>query len=262
MRLVDLMRPYLDGLDRVVDRTPPTIDLRRYLLLPDGIAYERSGPSPDGAAEAGPGTLVLAVTGPDPDVHGDPETVRATIAGLAPGGRAVILFGWDAATLPFHRVLDPLTSGRCQVLQVATLDYRLVPSAAVIEHVDRLAPPRNALGEPVAAYPTDEAGRLTLGIRLANEHAFGEFVARAWQSTAVGAGGDASVGRFAQERAQMQRRLDKAEARIRQLEVQLARQDASTSMRVGRTMVGAVRSPRAAVRLPIDLYAIWRKPRS
>lgn len=255
MRLIDLLRPYLEGLERVVDRTPPSLDLRRYLLLPDGIDYERTSSTREPAA-AGPGTLVLAVLGPDPDVHGDPETVRATIAALEPGGRAVILFGWDGATLPFHRILDPLSAAHCQVLQVAALDYERVPSAAVIEHVERLAPPRDALGEPVMEPPTDDAGRLGLGIRLANEHAFGDFAARAWRSTAAGSGGDVPGERFTQEYVRTQRQL---EANVQRLEAQLVRQEESTSMRVGRTMVGAARSPRAAVRLPLDLFRIWRK---
>ena len=259
MRLIDLVRPYLDGLDRIVDRTPARIDLKRYLMLPDEIAYESDRSGAESVEGTGRGTLVLVSLGPDPEVSGDPDVVSATIRCLEPGGRAAILFGWDATNLPFHRILDPLTTASCQVLQVASLDYELIQTAAVIERVESLAPPRNAIGEPVVPEPADELAALRLGIRLANEHAFGEFVARALRASVTRSESDTSGTWFALERTKMQRQLEQREATIGTLEAQIVRLQESTSMRVGRTMIGAARSPRAAIRLPLDLLGIWRK---
>jgi hypothetical protein len=257
--LVDLLRPYLDGVDRVVDRTPASLDLRRHLLLPEGVAYDRSEAGPDGLEAAGPETLVLVALGPDAKVHGDPSVFGATLRGLGPGGRAAVLFGWDAAVLPYHRLLDPLTTGQVQVLQLAKLDDGHVPSIAVIERVDRLIPPRDATGRPIVPEPADDAGRLALGIRLANEYAFGGFVAQAWRTAGPIADESADV-RFAfEERTRLRRQLGERDATILKLKTQLGRVERSTSLRLGQILVGAAKSPRAALRLPADLYRIWRK---
>jgi hypothetical protein len=262
MRLMDLLRPHLDGVGIVRDRTPAAMGIRRHVLLGEGIAYESAGPGArarSAAKSAGPATLTLASLGPDPAVHGDPAVVFGTIDALEPGGRAVVLLGWDAAALPFQRLLDPLVAGSCQVLQVASLDDVGVPSAVVIEHVERLAAPRDELGMPVGEEPTDDAEASALAIRLANEHAFERFVGRAPRSAAGEPDGPLSDERYAAERGRMQRKLDEREARIQQLEREAERLKASASMQVGRTVVDAGRSPRSAVRLPLALYRIWRR---
>jgi hypothetical protein len=65
--------------------------------------------------------------------------------------------------------------------------------------------------------------------------------------------------RYAADRGRMQRKLDEAESRIERLEHEIERLRSSASMRVGRTVVDAGRSPRSALRLPLELYRIWRR---
>jgi len=136
MRLVDLLGPYLADVEVVVDRSPASLHVGRQLFLPDGIDLDRSASTAD--TSIGPKALALAVVGPDPDVHGDPDVLIGILDRLAVGGRVATLFGWRPADLPYHRILDGLAAHRCQVLQTADLDDMATPSAVIVERVDRL----------------------------------------------------------------------------------------------------------------------------
>jgi hypothetical protein len=56
----------------------------------------------------------------------------------------------------------------------------------------------------------------------------------------------------------MDQRLKERDVRIRDLERRIARNESSSSFKLGGTLVRAAKSPRALVRLPADLYRIWR----
>ena len=256
MRLVDLIRPFEEGLERIVDETPPTIDIRRHIFASDTIGYEQSGP---GSSDAVPrGTMIITVLGPDREQHGDPGMPASVMGRLESGARAIILFGWQPGDLPYHRLLDPLIEHRCQVLHVAALDLGTIGSAAVIERVEELQPPRNALAEPTIVDPDQESDRLAMRLRLANEYVFGDFDRRHLRATMVDAPRGVDQRRFEMYRTKTDGELKDRDKRIRDLETKLADLQTSTSLKVGRTLVGAAKSPRGMVLLPVNLFRIWR----
>lgn len=265
MRALDLLQPYLAETDRILDESTSDGDLRRLLFLPDTIEYVRGrgAQAADGAerAEIGPGTLVMAVMGPDRNAQGGSDDVISVLARLKTGSRAVILFGWDVADLPYHRILDTLTEHRCQVIQVTDLEIAGLKSAAVIERVDDLVPPRDATGAPTVPPPTTAGERLAMEIRIANKSMFAEARARAVRHTMEVPASGADQARFEAYRAQAERQLQERDARIKKLETQVAKLEESSSLKLGQTLTRATRSPRALVRLPLDLVRIWRSRR-
>jgi hypothetical protein len=260
MRIIDLLRPFEEGLERIADETPATIDIRRHIFASDKVAYERSAP---GSTDRVPrGTIVITVLGPDRQQHGDPAAAASVIARLDLGARAIVLFGWNPGDLPYHRILDALTEHRCQVLHAAALDLGTIGSAAVIEHVDELKPPRNALGELIITAPNDDVDPLAMQLRMANEYVFGEFDRRTLRSTLNDASRGVDQRRFNAYRAETEGQLKERDARIRDLLTKVAYFERSTSLKVGRALVGAAKSPRALARLPLSLFRIWRARRS
>ncbi len=259
MRLVELLRPYLGDLERLVDLTPSTVDMRPQLLLPDGIAYEAA----EGVAAIdqaiGKGAMAMVSLGPDRAVYGDPDHALAVVDRLAPGGRALVLFGWEPSELPYRRLLEALTRNRGQVLQAARIDHPPIRAGAIVERVEELWPPRDATGQPVAPPPRDATERLALEIRLANEWVFADLVSSEMRRDGGSLAGEPGHGQVGQERVRWQRQLNERDARIQRLEAMVAHLEDSGSLRVGRMIVSAGRSPALAVRLPIDLYRVWRK---
>ena len=256
MRIVDLLRPYEAELDRIVDETPIGIDVQRHIFMSDEVAYVRSEP---GSSDAVPsGTIVLTMIGPDRKVHGDPTSATSAIGRLETGARAMILFGWQPSELPYPRILDALIEHRCQVIQVAAIDLASIGAAAIIERVDDLLPPRDALGEPIIGAPADAAGRLAMELRMANEYVFSEFAGRIMRKLLLDPTGGMDQQRFDAYHLQMDQRLKERDVRIRDLERRIARNESSSSFKLGGTLVRAAKSPRALVRLPADLYRIWR----
>ena len=256
MRVVDLLRPYEDGLVRIVDETPDTINIRRHIFSSEDVAYERSGP--DATGQVARGTIVITVLGPDRQQHGDPEAVSSVVGRLQPGARAVVLFGWEPIELPYHRILDTLTAHRCQVLQVAGVDLGSIRTAAVIERVDELQAPRNALGEPMIPATDAGADRLPMELRMANEFVFGDFAARVLRTTVLDPARGIDRRRFEEYRTGADAALKERDGRIGKLETKLANLTSSSSLKLGQTLVGAAKSPRRLVRLPVDLVRIWR----
>jgi hypothetical protein len=257
VRIVDLVRPYEPGLERIVDETPAALGVRRHIFLPDGVEYVRAE---DGASDAvGPGSLVLTVLGPDPKQHGDPAAASAVIGRLATGGRALILFGWRPADVPYHRLLDVLTAHRGEVLQVASIDGAgTIGAGAVIERVAELQPPRDALGEPTIEAPADDDERWAMTLRLTNEYVFGEYAGRVLRSVMLDSVKGVDQRRFDAYRAQAEQQIEQRDARIRKLDTQIAKYESSTALKLGRALVRGAKSPRAFVGLPIALIRIWR----
>ena len=255
MRLVDLIRPYEDGLVKIVAETPEGIDVRRHVFLSDGVSFERSAPG--SAARTPRGTITITMLGPDPQVHGDPAAAASLLARLDTGARAIILFGWQPTELPYHRILDALTRHRCQVLQVAAVDDPIVVTAAMVERVDELLPPRSALGEPTTAAAAADLDKLAIELRMANELAFGESVARALRATLRDPEG-ADRRRLDAYRGEAAQLIKDRDVRISTLEKRVEALESSTSYRLGGTLVRATRSPSALVRVPIDVWRIWR----
>lgn len=238
MRLVDLLRPYMAESTRVIDRLPASLDIGRQLFLPDGVAMDRSTGTATAQGDLGRGTIALTVVGPDPVDHGDPDALFEVLERLEVGGRAAILFGWPAAELPYHRILDRLAKHHCQVLQTAVLDERATPSAAIVERVDRLAPFQDPTGLTVSVVPEDTAQRLELDVRLVDAVMFAELSARAARAAMVPEA--AIVSTMTWQDAARQ------ESRIQALEARIAAYEASASLRIGRAIVTIARPLRKA----------------
>ena len=125
--------------------------------------------------------------------------------------------------LPYHRILDTLAEHRCQVIQVADVELGALKSAAIIERVDDLVPPRDSTGAPIHPPPADAGARLAMEIRLANESIFGEARTRAVHSTMADPASATDQVRFEAYRAQAERQLQERDARIRKLETRIAK---------------------------------------
>jgi hypothetical protein len=256
MRILDLIRLYQDGTTRILDEAPGTIDIQRYLLLPDDVTYERSDGRSKEAIPAG--TLAFTVIGPDPTKHADESEVESLAGRLERGARAILFFAWSADEVPYHRFLDPLTAHRCQVLQVAAIDTKTLGAAAVIERVDDLVPPRDALGD-VTIPETTAGDPIALRLRLANEFAFSELATRALRaalrerSDAVAARDDSLA-----YRSKLAEDIKERDARIAKLKSQVSRLEQSTSLKLGQTLTRAAKSPRALLLLPRDLLRLWQ----
>jgi hypothetical protein len=256
MRITDLLRPYQSGLERIVDETVSGTEVQRHVFVADPVSYVRS--EPGSSASLPRGTLTLTVLGPDRAKHGDPANATSVIARLETGARALILFGWDPAELPYHRILDALTQHRCQVLQVAAVDVGSIGTATVIERVDELLPPRDPLGEPIVPLPASDDDRLAMELRMANEYAFGEFSGRILRSGLLDSTGRVEQPRLDTLRAQMEHELQVRDKEIRRLTKRIDRYQRSSSYRLGNALINAANSPRALVRLPVDLIRTWR----
>jgi hypothetical protein len=239
MRLVDLLRPYLAEATHVEDCTPSSLHIGRQIFLPGNVDIARTIRSAGSHPVLGPGTIALTVVGPDPDLHGDPDILAQTLDRLRVGGRVVILFGWQAAVLPYRRVLDQLAEHHCQVLQAAELDADETPSAVVVERVDRLVPFHDALGQTADVAPGDDAARLRLLVRLVDTALFAELTTRAMQTT--------RASEPMPPNPALAMELERQDARIRQLEAKIASYEASTSLRAGRAIVRLTRPLRRLV---------------
>ncbi|WP_328421126.1 hypothetical protein [Streptomyces sp. NBC_00443] len=265
MRLTDLLHPHLDGVTTVVDATRGTLSLEPYLHLPPGVALRADDERP--VAE---GELALLSYGPRAELHGGEEAVRAVLARMRPGARGLIVFGHGGSELPYHRLLDHLVAHHCQVLRAAPLDYVHLHAGAVIARTDELLPPHDFFGRPV---PSD--GYAT-ALRIADEYVFADLASRSLRArvldlertveeaehTRAAAGQDGLAERLAaavREKEQLAAALRAARDRVDLLQARVAMLEGSTSLRVGKALVSAARSPkRGAARLPGELYGLWR----
>ncbi|QOV34239.1 hypothetical protein IM697_29375 [Streptomyces ferrugineus] len=265
MRLTDLLHPHLDAVTTVVDATGGGLRLEPYLHLPPGVTLREDGQQP-----VADGELVILSYGPDPELHGGEDACRAVLARMRPGARGLIVFGHAGTELPYHRLLDHLVAHRCQVLRAAPLDYVHLHAGAVIARTDELLPPHDFFGRPV---PSD--GRAT-ALRIADEYVFADLASRSLRARVLdleaaaeeaernreASGQDGLAERLAatvREREQLAAALRAARDRVDVLQARVAMLEGSTSLRVGKALVTAARSPkRSAVRLPGELYGLWR----
>ncbi|MFD7406780.1 hypothetical protein ACFV7R_29805 [Streptomyces sp. NPDC059866] len=264
MRLTDLLHPHLDGVTTVVDATDGGLNLEPYLHLPDGVALHH------GEQAVGEGELVLLSYGPDPALHGTEADCLAVLQRMRPGARGLIVLGHRGPELPYHRLLDALVTHHCQVLRAAPLDYVHLHAGAVFARTDELLPPHDWFGRPV---PSEG---FATALRIADEYILADLVSRSLRARvldlertleeAEGARGPAHQDGLAErlaaavrEKEQLAATLRGSRERIGVLEARVAMLEGSTSLRVGRALVSAARSPRrGAARLPRELYGLWR----
>ncbi|GAB2756608.1 hypothetical protein [Streptomyces bullii] len=265
MRLIDLLHPHLDGVTTVVDATAGHgLRLDRYLHLPPGVRLSHhEGP-------VGAGQLVLMSYGPDPERHGDEAACLAVLERMRPGGRGLLLFGHSGPDLPYHRLLDHLVTHRCQVLRACALGYTHLHAGAVFACTEELLPLHDWFGRAV---PSDG---FATALRIADEYVLADFVSRSLRDRALDLertveettraldaardGGTAErLATVTQEKTQLESALRSARDRVALLESRVAMLEGSTSLRIGRMLVAAARSPgRGVLRLPKEFYGMWR----
>jgi hypothetical protein len=170
MRAFDLIRPYVDGLRRVVDAGATGVDIVGLLRLPEGVTVvpaDAEAVSPPGA-----GTLLYLET--DTDASG----VEAALGRLTPGAIALLLLGWEGEELLYHRLLDAVSAAQCQVLQYASLQDES-RGGIVVARTDRMLAVRSAVGgpAPASADPGSPASP-AMARRMASEYVFGEVLLR------------------------------------------------------------------------------------
>ncbi|MFI9245918.1 hypothetical protein ACIGXF_25870 [Streptomyces sp. NPDC053086] len=268
MRLTDLLHPHLDGVTTVVDAAGRGLRLAPYLHLPDGVGLLDD----DGERPVGEGELVLLSYGPDPALHGTEDDCLAVLERIRPGGRGLLLFGHSGPEPPYHRLLDGLVAQRCQVLRATPLDYVHLRAGAVFTRLtaDELLPPHDWFGRPV---PSD--GFVT-ALRMADEYVLADLVSRSLRARhldlerraeeaerardAVREDGLADrLAAAVREKEQLASALRGARGRVEVLQARVAMLEGSTSLRVGKALVSAARSPRRQMAgLPRELYGLWR----
>lgn len=265
MRLTDLLHPHLDDVTSVVDATSGGLRLGPYLHLPPGVEPTRH------EQPVGEGELMLLCYGPDLALHGDEADCLAALERMRPGGRGLIVFGHPGTDLPYHRLLDALVAHRCQVLHAASLGYTHLHAGAVFACTEELLPPHDWFGRPL---PADG---FATALRIADEYVLADFVSRSQRARLIDleraaeesaraletAREDGLAERLAaalRDKDQLSSALRRAQARTGVLESRVAMLEGSTSLRVGKALVSAARSPkRRAVRLPGELYGLWRQ---
>jgi hypothetical protein len=272
--LADLVPAYLDGVASIVEVAGPDLDLNLRLDLDSGpaggIGRRRVDPatwtSPPAAAGPGLGTDTLAVipVGPDPARHLSLEAGDQVLRQLPDGARGLLLLGFAPAQLPWQQILGVLASRNCMILRAAALDEASFASAIVFTCVG-VAPP--------------EAPGRDSALRNMNEYLLGRFVdqalrARLTDLERAGAGDipdsaaaagqpgpapDAAPAGTALERDRLARALRAAQRALVGTQDKLMALERSTSLEVGRAVVGVARRPwREGTRLPADLYRLWR----
>jgi hypothetical protein len=264
MRLTDLLHPHLDGVTTVVNATDGGLNLEPYLHLPDNVRLEH------GERDIGESELALVSYGPDPALHGTEADCVALLQRMRPGGRGLILFGHRVPDLPYHRILDTLVAHRCQVLRAAPLDYVHLHAGAVFVRTDELLPLHDWFGRPVAAEGFATA------LRIADEYVLSDLVSRSLRGRVLDLERDAEEAERARsrvhedgvaerlaaavrERDQLAAALHRARDRVDLLQARVAMLEGSTSLRLGRALVSAARSPRReAPQLPRELLGLWR----
>jgi hypothetical protein len=282
MRLIDLARPYLDGVHTIVEVTAAGLDLKPYLSEVAGVTYLRwagpPGDEPGGRAgdeaidterlprgapagkppAAGKGVMLVVATGPNPHLHLPPRVCREVLAQVEDGARGLVLFGHGAADLPYQEIAGTLVSRGCQVLQAATLDYADLPSGIAFAAGEDL-PPGAALrvvNESVLA------GFVARGVRAryeATETCRTSRVGRTSRTAPTAAENPAELEVARVENERLAQALKEAGQRLVDTQQRVAALERSVAMEIGRTFVAAARHPWPdAARLPRDLYRLSR----
>lgn len=239
----ELLGLRLNGIKRIVDVGTGTLDLTTALDLPTDATYERRDAAELEVGSLGAGDLLLGLVGPDLVRDGRPEFVLSALQGLAPGARFLLLLGGPATDLPQGALVAGLSSAHCQIEEMVPL---------VDDHVVGAA--RGAQVRPVPGAGSSRDGRaaedaFVTALRVSNRTLIESFV-------------DASVAPTVAEALPpdpaLRRDVQRLRQRLRESEERLEAVETSTSYRIGRVLVRAIRSPRRVTRIAKDLVPIWR----
>ncbi len=243
LTIEDALRPLIARATRIVDVAAGPIELIDPSSLPPGVVYERREADDLEAGGLGPDTLLITVVGADPD-RGGPLAAFGAIRGLGSGGRFAIAV---------RASLDRAT-GRDLVDGLAELDGRVVEidpvfgaglHAVVVGVRDGGSPHSVEIAPPVAV---EERRR---DLRTANRLVLGWYLEQL-----VPTGDDAAA---ADPNAPSRQEVRRLSQRLNETETRLAAIETSTSYRLGRTVVQAVRRPARVARLIPDLAGLRRR---
>ena len=263
MRIHELSSLYLVGTERVVDVTDDSVDLAQ-LQVPSGVKVDRTALADVASQEIGPGAVLISAVGPTGPAFAEPEALATALRSLQPGGRAILLIGWPIEDLPYHRLLAPLVSSRCQVLHAVPLERAFIGTAVhcalIAECVDKPKPPASYLtdaGTPAAGEEGDSQSSLELQtvLRAMNEFVLSDLVMRPIRRRVAE---QATTSDLRQQLAARDAQVVRLEARLARTEERLAAVESSASFQVGRFIVGGLRQPTALVTAPRNLVRLWR----
>jgi len=267
IRIVELLRPLAGSWSSVIDAGGGDIDVEAFVTLP-GLDVVRLAPRAPGDAGAdaaetgavGPDgrtlddrALVVVTAGPDQRFHGDLTDAVSVVERVAPGGSVLVMLGWPAADLQAAELAHALAGAGLDPEQVVGTPYARVPMAVLARRTRSVGAADSIDNEAVLAF--EQAFAQVAAERLAEEVT--ELKARL---TARGDDADplVRVAELTRERAELAASLRQAQGQLRSAERKVTSLEASTSMRVGRALIGAAKNPRAGMKLPREAYRMWR----
>lgn len=286
MRIIDLLLPFLDGVERIVEAYSGEIVLRNYLGPAASLPYEKTqlkrlledSDEPSGSAlrALDASDLLLSLVGAPSNAYDDMDAFLDVLGQVSANGAGLMLSGWEPEELPLNRLIQKATQHSCQLLLLGELDYQLIRTGVVFARVDHLQTPRFLHGRDVKADDPDKH----LQLRIANELLVESFIHRSTRRhvrelETRAAGFEAERNRSAGLETRLaevlkatadrpptpasgdvrayRKELAEAQRRIQVLE------DA-TSLKVGRAIAGAARGPaRERLKLPRELVHIWKE---
>ena len=202
--------------------------------------------------------------GPDPARHHALEVFGQVARQLPEGARGLLLLSFAPAQLPYQQILGLLAAQNCLILQVAALDDADFRSAIVLARAGPAPaepPGRDSALPNMNEYVLGSFVEQTLRARLADLEQAGDGSVPDPGAAANGPGavpGTAQAG-VTLERDRLARALRSAQRELVGVQEKLMALERSTSLEVGRAVVGVARRPwREGARLPLDLYRLWR----
>lgn len=234
LALADVLRPHLVRAERILDLSQGHAELFDPSILPDGIEYER--PEADVLEEGaiGTGTLLIATIGRDGSDHAESFDAFAAIRRLAAGGRFAIAVGGPLDREIGRDLVDRLALLECHVLEIDPVSGSELQAVILGVRDDH----RPTARDNDAATLIEER---QLDLRVANRLVLGWYLQQLVPSDDSSASNDFDALSGTDVR-RMSQRLSETESRLAAIET-------STSYRVGRTIVQAVRRPSNVARL-------------
>jgi hypothetical protein len=246
MRVAEVVRSALDGIERVVDLHEGDLDLAVQLALPDGVELVRAAAGARAHTSLDTRTLVVDVLGPDarhtrPIVH-----VEDALGALLACRRALVLLTYPLDELPVGDLLQSLGDAACQLVAAVPVESHTISSALVIERRVRL----DANGDDLNRLRLAALTSTVLDTRLqALEHEVDDL--RAQLPRADDEHGEA--------RTELERLRDDVDA-LRVDRQRLQELERSTTYHVGRVVIDVLSKPgKGAVRAPGALWKLWRE---
>lgn len=274
MRLFEQVQVALGDATRVVDARPNAA--ADTLRLAAGTAYERVDADQVGPSSVTAEVLLVAMVSPRPSAEpGSPDGhLDRLLAGLAPGGRALLLVRAAPESLPVSVIADALRRGACQVTSVLPAETVSGQTAIVVQRAEEILAAATFLEGASGQGGVADGERADAAYirRALNELVLTRFAARGWSRR---------CREVEEHRARLQRELAQAsEASERQaaaasrreqelldqvtgLRDELVRLRSSVSFQVARAVADTVHDPvRSAPRLRRTAALLARRYRS